>query len=182
MKVFLFSLVLVFAFPLFRYEYNRYTEFLHQYQQEWVENDAILRDDLCQNALKRLTHGSKVHDMCNLAAQENRLDPKHRAFQQWWSTSEYVALYQKTVGTWYLAFALILASVALSIGGVTYYCLVSKRDQQYLSTMKEFATNLANQRLSGPSPVYYVPEKRNSIEWVDREPPRRTNKKKEWFR
>jgi len=162
-KLFLVVCVLACAFPLFRYEWNRFHELYQQTRIEWNQNHRILHNDLCYNAVQRLHHGKKVSDLCERAERENRLDPKHRAYQQWWRTSEYVALYHRVAGTWYMVLGIVLFTIVTVCYFVTQYVLQSKREKHYFDAMSQFV-----HRLTAPSttmPMDFFAKSRKRIHY-----------------
>jgi hypothetical protein len=105
---------------------------------EWVQNENILQNELCQNAAERILHGEKVNTLCSTAEKENRLKPRTRAFQQWWRDSEVVALYNRVAGTTWILIGIVLFSIGVSIWGITHYCITNNRDKRNVGMITDF--------------------------------------------
>jgi len=135
-------LLLVIAFPLFKYEWNRYHELYNDCMVQWVQNEHILENELCQNAASRVLHGSKVNALCTEAERENRSHPKARAFQMWWKSSEAVALYSRVAGSTWIVLGIVLFTIAFGIYFATQYYITESREKRYFGAMTDFVAKL----------------------------------------
>lgn len=163
--IYFLAFLLCVCYPIYHYESARFQECLGDCREQYIENNRILKNPICDNPAERILHGKKAQHICLQAQKENRQRPSVCALKKWWQEGELYGLYYRIAGSNLMLLSIILPTIFMIVYSLFTYCVYKNTQESF---MKMYA---------GP-PAY--PGSRHLLKYNDDYFPRK--KRKHYYR